>query len=69
MSENELILTRAVVDDLRDRLYVLRCAIEDVERDLAGDPTAAELGEAVQWLLEAARPLSNVLDGESPVGT
>jgi hypothetical protein len=42
-------------------VYVLRCAIDDVERDLAwpdGRTSAAELRSALAWLLDAARPLS-----------
>ena len=57
LSEDELVLTRQAMDDLRDRLYVLEAAIEDVERDLAGSPTRAEYRDAVEWLLDAARPL------------
>lgn len=61
LSEHELILTRRAMDDLRDRLYVLECAIEDVERDLQGTPTKAEYRDALDWLLDAARPLIEVL--------
>ena len=60
LSEHELVLTRQAIDDLRDRLFVLDAAIEDVERDLAGTPTKADYREAVEWLLEAARPLRDV---------
>lgn len=62
LSEHELVLTRQVVDELRDRVYVLECAIEDVERDLAGTPTKSEYREAVDWLLDAARPVVEALD-------
>lgn len=54
------------MDDLRDRLYVLEAAIEDVERDLTPAATRAELREAIDWLLEAARPLQGVWAEESP---
>lgn len=58
LSEEELIVARRSLDELRDQIYVLEAAVEDVERDLAGEePTPKELKEAVQWLLEAARPL------------
>lgn len=59
----ELIVARGELDALHDELYVLACAVDDVERDLqhgAGDtsmPTAQELRDAVDWLLAAARPL------------
>ena len=57
---DELIVGRAELDGLRDDLYVLACAVDDVERDLAstkGKPTVADLREHLDWLLEAARPL------------
>lgn len=62
ISESELIVTRQALDDLRDRLYVLEAAVEDVERDLAESHGEQELRDAVAWLLDAARPL---LDGSS----
>ncbi len=62
LSENELVLTRQAMDQLRDRLYVLEAAIEDVERDLVGNPTKADYADAIAWLLDAARPLRQVLD-------
>jgi hypothetical protein len=59
LSENELVVARSELDALHDELYVLACAVEDVERDLAGrtSPTARELHDALRWLLEAAQPL------------
>jgi hypothetical protein len=59
LSENELVVARSELDALHDELYVLACAVDDVERDLAGSrtPTAAELGDALRWLLDAAAPL------------
>ncbi|MEY2433424.1 MAG: hypothetical protein QOC92_3149 [Acidimicrobiaceae bacterium] len=50
-------MTRDELDALRDRLYVLEAAIEDVERDLEGSPTKQEYAEALDWLLDACRPL------------
>lgn len=58
-------LTREAMEELRDRLYVLEAAIEDVERDLAGSPTKADYVDAVHWLLEAARPLREGLAGDA----
>ncbi len=62
LSEHELVLTRTEIDSLRDRLYVLEAAVEDVERDLAGSPTKADCLEAIDWLLDAARPLAGEWD-------
>ncbi len=52
-------MARTELDGLHDELYVLACAVEDVERDLGapGRRTVSELTDAVDWLLAAARPL------------
>ncbi|HSB88199.1 MAG TPA: hypothetical protein VLD86_17930 [Ilumatobacteraceae bacterium] len=60
LNEDELIVTKAELDGLHDDLFVLACAVDDVERDLAaarGTPTAKELHDMLGWLLEAARPV------------
>jgi hypothetical protein len=57
LAESELVVTRAELDELHDLLYVLEAAVEDVERDLSSATTATEYHEAVDWLLDAARPL------------
>ena len=60
LSETELIITKAELDQLHDELYVLACAVDDVERDLvaAGQrPATAEVSEMLAWLLDAARPI------------
>lgn len=67
LSEHELVLTRQAMDELRDRLYVLECAVEDVERDLGGSPTRAEYREAVDWLLDAAHPVIESLGRDRQV--
>ena len=57
MSEAELIVTREELDALHDQLYVLEAAVEDVERDLKVSTTKQDYVEAVEWLLDACRPL------------
>jgi hypothetical protein len=57
LSEHELVIARAQLDELYDQLYVLEAAIDDVDRDLAASDAAADVREALDWLLEAARPL------------
>lgn len=60
ISENDLVVARAELDRLHDDLYVLACAVDDTERELATSrQTAASLRETLDWLLEAARPLKN----------
>ena len=70
LNENELVVARSELDALHDELYVLACAVDDVERDLEGQlaPTAQHLTEALRWLLEAARPLRDREIGASTGG-
>lgn len=51
-------MARDELDALRDQLWILQCAIEDVERDLADSATLADHRRALAWLLDAARPLT-----------
>ena len=58
ISEDELVIARAVIDSLYDDLYVLACAVDDTERELkAGKPTVRSMTETLEWMMEAARPL------------
>ncbi len=60
LNENELVVVKAELDQLHDELYVLACAVDDVERDLTAagkKPASKEVGEMLSWLLEAARPI------------
>jgi hypothetical protein len=60
LNEHELIVTKAALDQLHDELYVLACAVDDVERDLAASSKrrpATDVTEMLSWLLEAARPI------------
>ena len=60
LAEGELVIAKAALDELHDDLYVLACAVDDAERDLAAagsTPSAAELTEILDWLLQSARPL------------
>ncbi len=53
LDEHELVITREELEATRDRLFVLACVLEDVERDLANDDVD-ETG-ALATLLAAAR--------------
>ena len=60
LNEDELIVTKAELDQLHDDLFVLACAVDDVDRDLASAgkaPGTSEVKEMLSWLLEAARPI------------
>ena len=61
LADGELVVARAELDALRDAVYVLTCAVEDTDRDLAAagaKPSASELRAMLDWLLTAARPLT-----------
>ena len=62
LSESELIVARQELDELRDKLYVLEAAVEDVERDLAEAVDEQDAREALEWILSAARPLIATAD-------
>jgi hypothetical protein len=59
LGADELIVARSHLDALRDDLYVMACAVDDVRSDLEapGKRTDRELRNALEWLLDAARPL------------
>lgn len=59
LSEDELVIARKELDALRDQIYILKCAIIDVESDLdpSVDPTTRDFQAALKWLLQAAKPL------------
>ncbi len=60
LSDGELVVARAELDRLHDDLYVLACAVDDTDKDLAAlgaKPSAAELRRMLEWLLSAAKPL------------
>jgi len=62
LAESELIVTRTELEELRDKLYVLECALDDARRDLAeGDDPA----QALRWVIESAEPLLGTTLGEA----
>jgi hypothetical protein len=60
IGDAHLVVARAELDDLHDRLYELQAAIEDVDRDLAAadPPGERDYREALAWLLSVSRPLA-----------
>jgi hypothetical protein len=69
LAEGELVMARAQLDDLADKLYVLEAAVEDVERDLAESSEGSDYRAATAWLLDAARPLLEWRPGQAPAPT
>ena len=58
LGDNDVVIDRGRLEDLQGALYCLQAAIEDVDRDLADKPSAAEISEALGWLLDNARPVA-----------
>jgi hypothetical protein len=57
LDSGEALVDAAALCRLRDRLYVLESALDDVEGDLKGRPGAEDYKRAFQHLYAAAAPL------------
>jgi hypothetical protein len=65
LGDDDVIVSRATVDELQSRLYCLQAALEDVDRDLAamarlGDDDPGELRQILSWLTENAMPAAEL---------
>ena len=60
LGDDDVIVDRRKLEELQDAVYLLQAAIEDVDGDLQGKPTAAEVRTALDWLLANARPLADL---------
>lgn len=59
LSENELVMARDELDELKDQIYVLHCAVMDAKADLAkGRHSAQSLRDILDWVMEAAEPVA-----------
>ncbi len=66
LSDDVVLVTRAELDGLQDRLYQLRCAIEDVQTVLSEKPTKAELEKSLNELVRSTGRLDRLwLNGRS----
>lgn len=59
LGDDDVIVDRQRLEELQGALYCLQAAIEDTDRDLAGETSAREIREALDWLLDNARPLAS----------
>ena len=57
LDSGDVLVSRSLVDDWRDRAFVLEAALQDVEGDLRGRPALADYKAAFQHLYAAAAPL------------
>ncbi|GAC1306273.1 MAG: hypothetical protein NVSMB16_02150 [Acidimicrobiales bacterium] len=62
LDEGEIIVTRSRLERLQDRLWILSCAVSDVDGDLTRAAAPEDVRAALDWLLEAARPLIEALE-------
>ena len=60
LSGDVVLVTRAELDGLQDRLYQLRCALEDVQTLLGERPTKAELERSVAELVRSTGRLDRL---------
>src|SRR3954447_17019775 len=58
LGDDDVVIDRRKLEDHQDALYCLQAALEDVDADLAGTPSAAEVRTALNWLLDNARPVA-----------
>jgi hypothetical protein len=57
VGEHELVVARRDLDELKDQLWILQCALQDADADLAGSPTLRDYRNAFAAIKEAAAPL------------
>ena len=60
LGDDDLVISRTALEELQSRLYVLQAAIEDVDRDLSASREPNDIAEALDWLLENARPVAEL---------
>lgn len=60
LGPDDVIIDRAKLEELQGALYCLEAALEDVERDLAGTPSARDVRDALGWLTDNARPVADL---------
>lgn len=58
LGDDDLIISRAQLEELQSRLYCLQAALEDVERDLDRSSEPADVAEALDWLRSNAAPVA-----------
>jgi hypothetical protein len=60
LSGDVVLVSRAELDGLQDRLYQLRCALEDVQTLLTEKPTKAELERSLSDLVRSTGRLDRL---------
>ena len=60
LGDDDVIIDRLQLEEIQGVLYCLQAAIEDVDADLTGTPSAREVRTALGWLLDNARPVAEL---------
>ncbi|SFK71641.1 hypothetical protein SAMN04488085_103177 [Geodermatophilus ruber] len=68
LSGDVVLVTRTELDGLQDRLYQLRCALEDVQTLLSERPTKAELERSLADLVRSTGRLDRLWVSERRAG-
>lgn len=58
LGDDDVIVDRQALEELQGAIYCLQAAVEDVDRDLAGEHDQTDVADALGWLLSNARPLA-----------
>lgn len=60
LGDDDVIVSRAILEELQSRLYCLEAALEDVERDLESSREPEDVSAALEWLRENAVPVAQM---------
>ncbi len=60
LGDDDVIVSRAVLEELQDGLYCLTAALEDVDRDLAVSSEPQDIQEALRWLQRNATDVARI---------
>jgi len=60
LGDDDLVVSHAQIEDLQSRIYCLQAAIVDITNDLATSSEPNDVRQALDWLLENARPVAEL---------
>jgi hypothetical protein len=60
LGDDDLIVSRAAIEEFQSRLYCLQAALEDIDRDLERSAEPSDIQEALSWLRENAEPVASM---------
>jgi endogenous inhibitor of DNA gyrase (YacG/DUF329 family) len=60
LDEEQIIVARSSLNEMQDLIYVLKCSVEDIQRDHPSgfdQATDVEIRDALRWVLIAVEPV------------